>query len=62
MNFSLRGLSPLDKSFLKRCVPMSCCSGELEKIICIMSSEIKFPCDVEKTEIVIIYTDFFIDK
>lgn len=45
---------PLDNSFLKRCVPMSCCSGELEKIICIMSSEITLPYDDVTTENIII--------
>ena len=34
---------PLESSFLKRCVPISCCSGELEKIIWVISSEITPP-------------------
>lgn len=36
--------SPLERSFLKRWVPISCCSGALEKIIWVISSEITPPC------------------
>lgn len=39
----MKATVPLDSSFLKRWVPISCCSGELEKIIWVISSVITLP-------------------
>lgn len=39
----MKATVPLDSSFLKRCVPISCCSGEVEKIIWVISSVITLP-------------------
>lgn len=39
---------PLERSFLKRWVPISCCSGEVEKIIWVISSEMTPPCIAQR--------------